>query len=253
MNRTRAALALALAVAVFPRTAAADREACARSYEAAQGSRLEGKLLDARRELLVCAQDSCPAVLRKDCVTWLGEVERETPTIAVRVVGPDGCDRPDAEVTVDGRTVAHAAEGVAFPLDPGPHKVRATIGTTSTEQAAVVAASERRRTVTIAFGGATTCARGGAGAALPAPERGAERKPLPRSIFVLGGIGVVAAGIATAFAVSGWSQKGDLDACKGACAQGEVDTMRRTFVVADLGALVAVGTVLAAGVVYLTR
>jgi hypothetical protein len=253
VNRNAVAVTLALAV-LAPRPAAADRETCARSYETAQRKRIEGKLVEARKDLVECAQDQCPAVLRKDCAVWLSEVESQMPTMAIRAIGVDGCDHPEAEIAVDGQAIAHGADGLAFTVDPGPHVIRATIGGVSMEEHTVVTANERRRAVTIMFGKSTTCTHQAAPSAPPPPApRPTEQKSVPTSVFVLGGIGVVAAGVATVFSVSGWSQKSTLDECKGACAQDDVDAMRRTFVVADLTTVLAIGAFVTAGVLYLTR
>lgn len=263
VNRPRAFLVPALVAALLvPRSSAAsNRDECARAYETAQRSRLDGKLVESRKDLLVCAQDECPPVLRKDCAAWLAELDSQMPTVALRVVGSDGCDHPEATIAIDGAIVPHAAEGLAFPLDPGPHVIRATLGdgpkAVSMEQKTVIAANERQRTVTLTFGNATTCGQPPATTPLPPPPppppRTTEQKPIPTSIFVLGGLSIAAIGVSTGFSISGWHQKSILDECKGSCAQHDVDTMRRTFAVADLTGAVAIGALLAAGILYFTR
>ena len=80
-----AAVLVASAVMLSPELARADvtRAQCVEAYERAQYMRRESKLRGAREALLVCAQDSCPAATRGDCVPWLAEVERALPTIVI--------------------------------------------------------------------------------------------------------------------------------------------------------------------------
>src|ERR1700709_1044923 len=96
-------LGLASAITLASGHAAAqDKQACVGAYEDAQRLRKDGKLTDARSKLLVCAQDACPAVLRKDCTVWIGEVEQATPTVLLAAKSPIGKDIVDVTVTVDG-------------------------------------------------------------------------------------------------------------------------------------------------------
>jgi hypothetical protein len=259
--RLQIAVVVVAAVAAVAPSVRADAESCARAYEAAQSSRKDAKLLESRKQLVVCSQDSCPAVLRKDCVTWLSEVAAEIPAIAVRVHGKDGCDHPEAEITVDGVSVAHAAEGRPIDVDPGSHTVKATVAGASTEQSVVVTTADRRRVVTMELGDPkATCGKAGQ------PDRSEAPKPLPpppppttpekkpaTAAYALGTVGVIGGAVAATFGVSAWSQKSTLDDCKGSCAQHDVDTMRRTFLVADVATLVAVAALGAATVLYLTR
>jgi hypothetical protein len=240
--------------------AAADRETCARAYEVAQMRRQEAKLIEARRELVTCAQDSCPAVLRKDCVAWLSEVEAELPALSIRVQASDGCDRPDALVSVDGAEIPRAAEGRPVEVDPGSHTVRATLGKLSAEQVVVIAAGERRRLVTIPFGArGLTCHTADASAPrkvdaqTTAPPSGAESRKIPVPVYVLGGVGLLSMGLGAGFGLSAFSQKGTLDDCKGSCSQSDVDTMQRTFLIADVASIVALGSLAVAGLLYFTR
>jgi len=66
-----AALTLTLAATAH----AQDKQACVSAYEEGQQLRKAGKLTSARARLLTCAQEGCPAVLRKDCTVWVAEVE----------------------------------------------------------------------------------------------------------------------------------------------------------------------------------
>lgn len=247
--------ALVGTLAVAP-PASADTEECARAYESAQVLRRDAKLQQAKEALLVCAQDSCPAILRKDCVAWLAQVERELPSLAMRVRGPDGCDRPDAVIHIDGVVSPGAAEGRPVSLDPGTHTVRATWAAQSSERTVVVAAGESGRLVTLTLGDpARVCQVPPAAAAerknvlAPAPAS----KPTPPLVYAAAGVGIVSLGLSVGFGISAWSQKGELDTCKGHCAAHDVDVMRRTFLVADVAGVVAIASLAVAAVVFLHR
>lgn len=250
--------ALLSAVLLSSTVAHADRAECSPAYEQAQRLRKAGKLLDSRASLLTCSQDECPAFVRKDCGEWLKEVEREIPSVSVRVVGRDGCDRPDVAVFLDEREATGAADGRAIAADPGTHALRAELDGEKITQTIVLARSERGRIVTLSLGSTATC-----GVALPPPpppprasgdtsehETG---RPVPALAFILGGVGVVGLGVGTAFSVSGWSQRSTLDDCKGSCSRGDVSDARRSFVVGDVSLGIGLAALAAAAVIYLTR
>jgi hypothetical protein len=261
MSRTLVVGSSLLALVLAAPPVHADAEGCAKSYERAQSLRQDAKLLEARSELLVCAQDACPAVLRKDCVTWLSEVTAQTPSIAVRVHGKDGCDRPDAQITLDGTLVPRGAEGRPIAVNPGSHSVQALVDGATADQVVVATTADKTRLVTIELGDPqTTCGRpSNTSSASSAPPFGADGVPSPERrgpttlTYALGTAGIITGAVAISFGISAWSQKGTLDDCKGTCAQRDVDTMRRTFLIADVATFVTVATLAAATVLYLTR
>jgi len=98
-----------------------EKQVCKEAYEAAQERRLEKRLIEAREQLHACVQDACPAFVRKDCATWLDEVERAIPTVVLRFVDETGAERNDVTVTVDGKVLVDTLDGGAVAVDPGPH------------------------------------------------------------------------------------------------------------------------------------
>src|SRR5437868_3814423 len=99
-----------------------EKKECVAAYEEGQRSRKEGKLSEARERLLVCAQDGCPAVVRRDCTQWVGESELSTPAVVLEAVGDGGRDLTEVRVSVDGKPVA--VDGKAVSLNSGPHVVQ---------------------------------------------------------------------------------------------------------------------------------
>ncbi|GAC1548389.1 MAG: hypothetical protein NVS3B10_11980 [Polyangiales bacterium] len=251
------ALGLALGLAATP-ALADDTDDCSHAYELGQRLRQQSQLVDARKELVICAQDRCPAVLRKDCVGWLAEVTDAIPAIAIQARGSDGCDRPLATAWIDGALVTRGADGRPIDVDPGPHTVRVEVDGAMIEQVVVVSAGDRRRVVTLApAGGAAGCGVGPppspSKVETPLVPRTEGPRPVPAIVYVLGTAGLVSLGIGSGFGIAGWSQKGTLDHCKGNCPNRDVDTMQRTFLVSDVAVGVGVVALAAATVLYLTR
>jgi hypothetical protein len=149
-------------------------------------------------------------------------------------------------------------------VDPGQHALRAEIDGEVVQQAVVISPGERGRIVVLSTAVAGTVCGLRQPVAMPAPfvvtarEGPASppqepRRTIPPIVYALGGLGLVSLGFSTGFGISAWSQKGSLDDCKGSCASRDVDTMRRTFLVADITLGVGVVALAAAAVIHLTR
>jgi hypothetical protein len=95
--------------------------ACADGAEHGQRDRDEGRLLEARRELLACASEACPSIVRTSCAQWLNELDPRIPSIVLRVVDAEDRDVAGATVQVDGAAVT--LDGRPVPLDPGQHRI----------------------------------------------------------------------------------------------------------------------------------
>jgi hypothetical protein len=123
MNRTSVAAGVLLTSVLVALPAAADltKAECIGANTKAQSLRREGKLREARVSLLSCASDSCPAVLREDCVQRLDELERAAPTILFEVKDGAGHDMSQVRVTLDGAPFLDKVTAGAVLVDPGEH------------------------------------------------------------------------------------------------------------------------------------
>src|SRR5262249_19486390 len=214
-------------------------------------------------QAIACAQDACPAELRKDCLRWVEEVNRDTPSLVVHAVGADACDLEQARVLVDGQLVAERLEGKPVLLDPGVHAVRVeTTGAQPIEQRVVLSEGEKNRVVEFRFAPAgATCHAPIAPPTppptpppLPPPKRPPPRgRPIPPLVYVLGGVSALSLGIAGGFYISALSQKNTLDGCRPRCAVSDVDTMRRTYLVGDVLLGVGVVALATAAILFVTR
>jgi hypothetical protein len=248
-----------LALGSATRTARADEKAqCVDAAGQAQSLRDAHKLLEAREQLRVCAQQTCPAAVQKDCSTWLSEVEGSLPTVVISAKDGAGKDVFDFTVTLDGQAAPSNAAGEAFPIDPGPHTfVFQTKDGASVEQKVLVREGIRNQPVTVVLGGAQPGAgatpatsTGGApspGGASP-PGAGTSSGPPLRMIgWVAGGAGVLGLGIGTVFGLVAIGDKNGVSCnADGVCPPGSLGGARTAATVSTVG-FIAGGVLLAGG------
>jgi hypothetical protein len=236
------------------------KASCAQAYESAQESRAAGQLQETQTRLSLCARPECPSFVQKDCARWLGEVERELPSIIVKA---DGLDADAAiSVKIDGNEVAGALGGQAITLDPGRHELVAdSPGRTSVNRVIVAQQGVQNRVVSLDFAEQMPAR---ATTELEA-DTGSSDSTLRPYAYVAWGVGAVGLG---AFAVLGTlgraDERGLKDDCPsattdpalvapGVCLKSRADDRKaiyeREFVLADVGLVTgiigaAAGTVL---------
>jgi hypothetical protein len=267
--RGRLALAAALVIAGVARggEARADEvRACVTASEAAQLRRDDGKLKQAREQMLVCARESCPAPVRKDCAAWLAALDASVPTIVLSAQDEGKHDLFDVDVRLDGVTLKNPLDGKAIPVDPGPHTLRFEAkGRPPVEERVLVREGEKRRTVTVQLPGAGAGAASGSGsgsgsgaASAGAGESGASgaTSRVPVASIVLGSVGVAALGSFAAFGILGKNQLATLHETCGvthSCAEGDVSAARVKLTVADVSLGVSVVALGVATVLFFTH
>jgi hypothetical protein len=228
-----------------PPASAQEKKACAAASEKAQSLRSEGKMISARELLLVCARDVCPTVVRKDCSRWVAEVDEALPSIVVAAKDESGHDVTDAKVFVDDQPFSDTLDGKSQPIDPGAHVVRLERQGKQVTEKVLIREGEKNRIVLIHLG--------------PQPKEGGppppppKDKPIPAETWILGGVGVVGLVGFVGFGLSARGQASDLrSSCAPACAQSDVDSVKKKALFADVSlgiGLVALG---AATYFYLT-
>ena len=97
------------------------KDQCVDANGDGQELRREGKLSAAREKLLLCANPSCPAIVRDDCNRRLEELDKAQPSIAFEVKDASGADVGGVKVTVDRKPMTDVANGSALPVDVGLH------------------------------------------------------------------------------------------------------------------------------------
>lgn len=223
----RLALLLVLTFVAPSAAAAPNKAACLTSHEEAQRLRKEGKLREAHDQLLVCAAEQCPSLVRGDCARWVGEVEKDLPSIVIKAHDETGSDVTDATLQIDG-TIA-TLDGSPVVLDPGVHAVKVTRASGAViEEQVLVRVGEHNRVVDLNF------------ARPPVVETPQKQAP-PVVPYVLGGVGVLALGSFAYFGLHARSRVSSLrDDCAPHCDPEERPSIQRELVAADISLAVAV-------------
>jgi hypothetical protein len=237
----------------------AEKKACVAASTEGQTARDEGRLLEARKFLLECARDSCPRVVRKSCGAWLGEIDRRTPSVLIRVTDAWEDDVTDARASIDGAPVV--LDGRPIPLDPGQHVVAVTApGGAAAGRKFLLAENEKSRVVSVRLRSPSESTVTEAAAAasptpvaardiVPAPRR---RYMPPRGAFILGAVGAVALTTATGFGISALRKRRDLartcapEAGGAGCSDHEVKPAKRSARIADVTLGIGVASILGA-------
>ncbi len=236
------AAAVVLGVAVLLAAPAASADAtCISAYEQTQTLRKDGKPAAAKAQAAICARDTCPALLTKDCTKWLAELDAIIPTVILDPRSATGQPRTDVRVKLDGAAITEKIDGKPLSVEPGAHTfVFEADGGPPVERKVVVKEGDKAIKVTTTLAAAPPAAR-------------EEDRPIPMGVWIFGGVSIVALATSAIFAIDGLGKKSDLDDCKPRCSSGDVDSMSTSFTLADvaLGAGVMAGA--AAAYLFLTR
>jgi hypothetical protein len=226
-------------------SARADQEACLAAHERAQLERMHARYLEARQQLLLCAQAECPAVVRADCKGWLQEVESSLPSVVFAPADERGRDLLEARVSSEAGLLSERMDGRAIAIDPGVHKLRVEApGFAPAELELSVREGEKRRLVRVVLHPSQAGLRDPADAAQLEQTKSARRaRWLMLSGYVLGGLGV--ASLATGVAI-GTIGKRKLDAlheqaCEPLCDEAEVDAGQDKYEAANVAFGVGAG------------
>lgn len=231
------AAVLLASFAAMPAAAGDEKQQCMTASDQGQQLRDDGHYRRAQEAFAACARDACPAIVRRDCVKWLAELDQSAPSVVVSARGEKGEDLADVKVTVDGTVLESHLDGKPTPVDPGAHVFRyETQGYPPVEDKVVIHAGEKSRLLPVQFG------TPGAPSSSKATEPGAEPEHtaggVRASAWVFGGLALAAFGSEAYFGISGTS---DLNTLKGqpcahtsSCSQSSVDSIRTKFTVADI-------------------
>ncbi len=123
---------------------------CLASFDASQALRRENRLLGAKRELVACSQQSCPAVITVKCQQWLEEVKASIPSVVVTAVD-GGKDIFDVTVFIDDSNMLEALDGTALELDIGVRKIRAVREDQTRERTVLISKGAKNRIIEFDF------------------------------------------------------------------------------------------------------
>lgn len=208
------------------------KQACVAAYKEGQVHRKNGELLLARDDFAICADQTCPQVLRRDCAPWLAKVQASIPTIVVNVSSGSGKSISDFRMLLDGKAVEKAGAGGEIEMDPGAHVVRVDApGHQPVERSVKVRSGEKKTVVDIELEPVVA-------AVAPVVVKS---RPIPASAIAFTVVGLAGVGAFAGFGLHGNELKRDLESCKPACAPARVDEVKRDYIIAD--AALGVGVV----------
>jgi hypothetical protein len=227
------ALAIASSVvASKPLRAAPPKTAeCLSAADRSLSLRNQHKLRDARTQLLICADASCPADIRKECVKRIDQVNASIPTIVFEAKDESGNDLTAVKVKMDDEVITEQLDGNAIPIDPGSHTfVVDAIGQPSVTRQLVIREGQKDRREEVQIHTQLSTAKAPADSpihtatvepppqASAAPEHsglGAQRS----AALVLAGVGAVGVGVGVVFGLQSMSKHNQAnDVCPAACA-----------------------------------
>lgn len=239
---------LAPSVASVASAAPVDQEsptnqACIDAHWKGQSERDGNHLRAARAAFLVCANEACPGIARRDCSDWLRQVEHASPSVVVRAVAPTGDDETRVRVLMDGELIARELDGSAIVVDPGKHVFRYEYaGAPPIERNVVVRVGEKDRMLVVDFREAVVADKVVAPSDPPTSSRS-----LPASVYLFGGIGGAALAVGGVFTALASSRETDLEkSCAPRCSPDAVAPLDRERAVALVGFGIGVAAVSAA-------
>jgi hypothetical protein len=168
------------------------KDECVEAHGRTQDMREKGRLSDAKRYAIVCAQSACPALVQADCARFTDELTRTVPSLVFAARDGRGVDLTDTQVYLDGVLVESRIEGTPQDVDPGKHTVRFVHAGKEVTQAVVVSPGERDRPIVATFGEPQATAGAGGG---PAPDAESSKPSRPIFPLIIAGVGVIAAGV----------------------------------------------------------
>ena len=232
---------MALAPIALSTPARADeRDACFEASSRGQKLKMDRKLKDARGQLMLCARSECPNTVRLDCAGWMNEVLSALPSVVIGARDAKGHDIVQVKVSIDGVATTDHLEGKAIDVDPGVHTFRyEAAGFAAVDEQVVVREGEKNRAITITFGGSIE----------KDPKPGPDPRPVDRdrdrdrdrasqpiqqpssapvAAYVLGGAGLIAAGVGAYLLLHSNGRADDLKNGCGAtksCTQDQVSSV----------------------------
>jgi hypothetical protein len=251
-----ATLASVASVAALPRTAHADdKQICVAASEKGQQLRSAGKLVDAREQFNLCGRTECPKLIQQDCTQWMSEVLASLPSVVPGARDRRGRDVVDARLTIDGKLATETLDGKPIVVDPGVHsfvfEAKGSGAGPAVKEQLVIKPGEKNRLVSV------TIATGDDVVAVPGADHGigerpgeATRSSPPVAAYVVGGLGVVALGVAGVMGLLANSDAHDLrSTCAPSCKQSDVDAIQTRYTIGGVtagvgGALLITGIVL---------
>jgi hypothetical protein len=230
--------------------AAADDDACIAASQVSLTLRYEGKLHDAIKQLAVCADPSCPDVVKAECTRRLDVARRAMPSLVLAAKDGAGNDLTVVAVTMDGTPLLSTLDGQALSIDPGEHTFRFEVrGQSPVEKKLILREGEKDRNEVVVLGPPPPAARPTA----PSPSWSTNKT----LALVSAGVGVVGVGLGFffgAYAKSSQNQENTCVAssCNPAQSQEDYLTAKQNATASTVSLIVGAAFVAGGAVLWLT-
>lgn len=211
----------------------ADVGACVEAHSQGQLLRDEGSLVKAAQLFSSCTAADCPGPVREECGQFFEEVNGRLPSVVLSARDRSGTDLVGVTVSLDGKPLEGALNGVAVELDPGPHILDFVHPDgRSVEKKILIQEGARSRPVVALFEDARPTTRPAPLENQPLAKQGNGNKTLA---YILGGVGVVGLASFTAFALSGKGEEDTLRAtCAPNCSEAQREGVGTKYLLADI-------------------
>jgi len=233
-----------LAVLSAPATAhALDKAACVDSHEAAQKSMKAGRSRESKEQLLVCADSSCPALVREDCEKWLSSLDRQPQPATIEEAGKAAGEAArsganDASIPSDQATGDREERARSSADDPDERRSEVPEGNGSP---AAGETSTFQKPAAPALGAQRGHDGPSPGDDLIRASVARPRQPVPTAAWVTGVLALASFGTAASFGVTGWLDARSLrETCAPNCPSSRVSSIRQNLLMADVSALAGV-------------
>jgi hypothetical protein len=227
--------------------------ACLQAHRDSQRLMRSASLIEAKHAMATCAARICPALVQTDCAGWLTDIDREIPSVVLRV-RVDGIERYDATVKVNGADIADAL-GKPLALNPGRYEFEVhEKGFAPQNRTVELAQREKYKFVAVDF----TTPRESSTESRRVPEASqappAPKRPVPTLTWVLGGIGIVGLGGFAALATTTVNRENALrDSCAPECDDKDARALKIRYLAGDISLGVGAAALVGATVFYFTR
>ncbi len=214
------------------------KEACLQAHREGQELRSVSKVLAARNKFLQCAGSTCPPLVQQDCAAWLSEVQLSIPSVVIAAADAGGRELTNVRVRVDGRPIAERLDGKAIELDPGAYHFRFERQGSEPQQIEVVLQTGvKNHSLSVVLRD------------VGQPGEPTRAGP-PAAAFVLGSVSALAFISFGVFAIAGERRYRELKSdCAPRCDPAGADSVRSSFLAADIS--LAIAALSGAGATYL--
>jgi hypothetical protein len=247
--RARLVLFVLSSELALAQTARADTtDQCITESETGQRLFLERHFVESRPHLVACGRAQCPAVVTRDCVERLRQVEASIASVLLSAKHGDGTDARDARVFVDDAPTPYRPTGEAVELNPGTHGFRFELpGAPPVVRRLVIDEGARLQSVTATF------ADRASGHEEPPSSGWSTRKTVALVVGGVGIAGLAAGGVFGLLASSSLSKERTDCGPSSTCASYQAGlgdyNAANTFATASTIAFVAGGVLVAGGAV----